>query len=379
MRTIESFYPFMSGPAKEAYNISSRLEANRISSPIYTTFYKAEGEADDEIIENVNVKRYRASFSVMRYFFTKQMKKDLIQENFDIYHAHNYRSYQTDSAFKAARQNNKPFVISAHGSITGFKTSLKGFRKAPYYAYDFISGKKALKGADIIIVNSKSEFDEAIEYGIDEKKLRIMPFGIDVDKYKTQRKDKKGLTILFAGNISRNRNIEPIIKAMPDIDKRFSLRIVGPEMQSSATLKHGYIDELKNLAKENGVSERVEFAGAKYGTKLIDEYKKADVFAYTSLSENFGQTILEAGASGLPIIATPVGVAKDIINKKHLVDFDNPSQIAERINGLLELKKRQETGRKIQKYIEENFSWEEIMMEYEKMYLDLAKKYGLVK
>lgn len=382
VRTIESFYPFMSGPAKEAYEISSRLEANGISSPIYTTFYKAENATDEETIQNVNVKRFRSDFSIMRYIFTRQMKKELIEENFDIYHAHNYRSYQADSAFEAARRNGKPFVISAHGSITGFKSSLTGYRKLPYKVYDIINGEKALRGADIIIVNSKGEYDEAIEHGLSEEKLKIMTFGIDVDNYRTKRNDKKNLTLLFVGNISRNRNLEPIINAMPEIDRRFRLRIVGEEMQSSSTLKKGYIEELKQLAEEKGVSHRVDFTGARYATELIDEYKNADVFVYTSLSENFGQTILEAGASGLPMVVTPVGIAKDLVEPGKtgfMVGFHDPQKIAESVNKLVEFKKRQGMGKRLQDYVEDNFSWEEIMMEYERMYINLAKKYKLVK
>lgn len=381
VRTIESFFPFMTGPAKEAFMIATRLEANGISSPIYTTYYNAFDEADEETMQNVNIKRFKADFSFMRYIITRGMKKELIKEDFDIYHAHNYRSYQTDAALKASEINKKPFVLSAHGSITGYKSSVEGLKQWPYKLYDLLTGMKALKKADTIIVNSRGEYEEAVQHGVEESKLKILPFGIDVANYKTKRKDKEKLTLLFVGNISRNRNLEPVIKAMKHIDKRFSLRIVGEEMQSSSTLKPGYIEELKELAKEKGVKKRVEFAGAKYGPDLTEEYKNADVFIYTSLSENFGQTILEAGAAGLPLVITPVGIGRDLVQEGktgYLVDFDDPKGIAEKVNNLQEFKKRKYLGNSLQNYIEDNFSWEEIMMEYEKMYLELAKKYNLV-
>ncbi len=380
IRTIESFYPFMSGPANQAFYISRYLKKHNIDSRILTTDFMAEGSEQEEFFDDVKVTRMHPRFSFMKYMFTPQLKEILrkASENsqLDLIHSHNYRCYQTDVAAAFAKKSSIPFVLSAHGSITGFDTSLGGLQKMPYRIYDLLSGKKALKYADAIIVNSRQEYNRALKFGISRRKLHIIPVGIESAKYKGKRYNsrKRDLRLLFVGNISRNRNIEPIIASLRYIDRSITLRIIGKEMKSSQTLKSGYLDDLKKLAEEQGVSGRVEFAGPRYGRDLIAEYKRADIFVYTSLSENFGQTILEAAAAGLPIISTPVGISREIIidgRNGFIVGFHHPEQIADRIRALQDPKKRKNFGTITKEIVSSDYSWENIAKTYKKLYQKL--------
>jgi len=361
IRTIESFYPFVTGPANQAFNISKRLHCK--DTVILTSDYKAKNLPAEQKYEDVAVKRFQARSSFMSYHYTPAMKKYLMEADFDLIHAHNYRSYQTEIAYLAAKKKKKPFVLSAHGSLTGYQTSLNGISKAPYWLYD-AAGKTILKNADAIIVNSRQEYNRAAKFGIDRKKMHTIPVGID--KRRQVSYSKKG-RLLFVGNISRNRNIEPIIRAMRQLEG-FTLRIVGGEMKSSKTLKSGYIDELKALAKKTGVFDRVEFAGPKYNDELEKEYLGADIFAYTSVSENFGQTMLEAAAHGLPIICTPVGIAPELVDKKWLVDAE-PRTIAEKIIQLD--RQRKKVGTALRKKTEA-YSWNSVISKYSKLYNKLT-------
>lgn len=362
-RTVESFYPFVSGPAKQALEISKRLG---IDSPIYTTDYMAKGSPSHEIYEGVKVFRFKSMFSFMRYIITPGLKKAL--DDAEIIHAHNYRSYQTQMAFNVAKKKGIPFIINTHGSLLGYQAYLKGLSALPYKAFDII-GRKQIMQADKVIVSSKFEIDEALRFGVPKHKIEIIPMGIDVDAYETKRKPDKILRLLFVGRISRNRNLEPIIKAMDNLEGA-RLRIVGEESKSSAMSSDGYLDELKVMAK----GKQIEFAGAKFGKELIEEYKNADVFVYTSLSENFGQCILEAGASGLPLITTRVGVANELVDEKtgFLVDFDDARSIRRHIETLNDKKIRDKLGKNITLRVKEQFSWESVISRYRRLYKDVS-------
>lgn len=379
IRTIESFYPFVSGPANQAYIISSMLEKNKINSPILTTFYRAKESPIEEKMGNVIVKRFKSKFNLMKYFFTPDIKNEILKEDFDVIHAHNYRCYQTDIGARIAKSKNKPFVLSAHGSITGFATSLSGIQKLPYIIYDFLTKRRALKTADAIIVNSKQEYARAIKYGIPEEKLHLIPVGFNKKRVAPRKYEEKDLLRgLFVGNISRNRNLQPIIKALADCKQNIRIRIVGQEMQSSATLKSGYIEEMKLLAKVMGVDDRIDFVGAKYGKDLDTEYQNADFFIYTSISENFGQTIMEAGGFGLPLILTPVGIAQELIKdgeNGYLVESNETEDIAIKMDSLASAELREKFGKDVQERVFKKYSWENIGMEYEKIYLKLIEKY----
>jgi len=373
LRTIESFYPFMSGPANQAFMISKNLGKNKIESPIFTTDYKAKSKPSEEVYKGIRVKRFKIKKSYMKYFYTPDLSGEIISYKPDLIHAHNYRSYQTEIAYKSAKKLNIPFIINTHGGLIGYKTITKGIKKVPYWVYDKARGVKLIDDADAVIVSSRQEYEEALAFGVAKVKLHIIPMGIDIKEYESVKRTKKDdkLVLLFIGRIGRDRNVMPIIKAMESLNnKDIELRIVGGAEKRSDTEKPGYLKELKDYSKKKVLN--VIFTGPKYNNELKKEYRNADIFVYTSLWENFGQTLLEAGAAGLPIISTPVGIANDLIiddKTGYLVDFHDEKNIAEKIRLLQDRKKRLLFGKNLKQNIQVNFDWKKIMMQYNKVYL----------
>ena len=372
IRTIESFYPYVTGPANQAFNISKGLYKKGIKSPIFTTDFNAGNAKEQEYFDDVLVKRFKVTRRIMKYCFTPEMKKALENENFDIIHSHNYRSYQSSLGYKIAKKNKKPFVINTHGNLLAYKNFKMGLAsRMPYYVYDLITLKKVVKKADMVIAATGQEYKEALKFGIKKENLATIPVGINIDEYEPVKKDSSMLNLLFVGRISRNRNLEPIIKAMAMLkNENIKLTIVGGEAKSSDTSKAGYLDELKSLAK--GLN--INFAGPKYGKELISYYKKSDIFVYTSFYENFGQTMLEAGAAGLPIISTKTGIANDIVkdNKTGFIVGPKDSEaIASYIKELTDKNKRELFGKRIREIIKKNFDWDTIIEKYIEIYKEI--------
>jgi len=372
IRTIESFYPYVTGPANQAFKISEGLYKKGIESPIFTTDFNVKNAKASEYFGDVLVKRFKVKTKIMKYCFSPSMKKALKKEDFDVIHSHNYRSYQSSLGYKMARKKNRPFVISTHGNLLAYKNFNMGLiSRLPYYAYDLLTLKKIVKKADMVVAATAQEYKEALEFGVKKENLMVIPVGININDYEPAKKDSSMLNLLFVGRIARNRNLEPIIKAMKLL-KDVKLTIVGGEVKSSETSKTGYIDELKNLAK--GLN--IEFTGPKYGKELINYYKKSDIFVYTSFYENFGQTMLEAGAAGLPIIATKTGIANDIVKNDKtgfIVGPDNPKEIAEYVKELSSKNKRELFGKRIRDIVEKNFDWDNIIDKYIEIYDSIRK------
>jgi glycosyltransferase involved in cell wall biosynthesis len=377
LRTIETFYPYISGPANQAFMVSSNLEKMGISSPILTTTYGAAERPAEETIQNVHVCRYPVRFGFMKYLYSPKMKRML--RDFDIIHSHNYRSYQTEIAYMVAEKAGKPFVISTHGSLLGYKAFVRGANSIPYRAYDFV-GKKIIKNASAVIVASKMEYGEAIKFGCRRETLHIIPMGIDINDYKPAKKtwERKETRLLFVGRISRDRNLEPVLKAMKLLaqnDKKslkpkpkIQLTIVGEEQKRSATSKSGYVDELKAHVRELGIEKQVVFAGKKTGKELKEYYTHSDIFVYTSLWENFGQSILEAAAAGLPLICTNVGIAPDLIKEGktgYLVGTHDPQSIA---RAVINLKGNSSASKKLRMAVDKGYNWQHVMGMYMKLY-----------
>lgn len=98
LRTIETFFPYICGPANQAFQISNRLEKLGIHSPVLTTYCDVDPALPArELIDQVSVLRLRNQFRAMRYCVSLAMPGHL--KDFDILHSHNYRNFQTDCAF----------------------------------------------------------------------------------------------------------------------------------------------------------------------------------------------------------------------------------------------------------------------------------------
>jgi glycosyltransferase involved in cell wall biosynthesis len=96
---------------------------------------------------------------------------------------------------------------------------------------------------------------------------------------------------------------------------------------------------LESLAEELGITEYVGFLGRiPFGPELFRIYREADIFVLPSLSEGIPKTLLEAMASGLPIVATRVGGIPDVIRDGEtglLVGPRSPEQIARAVERLI--------------------------------------------
>ena len=192
--------------------------------------------------------------------------------------------------------------------------------------------------------------------------------GIEVDD--TEKIANDTLQLLFVGRIARVRRIELLIQAVEKLTTPFYLTIVGGEEKTSSVTRSGYLKELKDLVQKLNLNSKINFTGRKTQEELKEYYRRADIFVYPSKYENFGQPLLEAGAHGLPIVATPVGVARDIIidGETGYLTSDDPKTISDHIYLLQDNNLRQQMGTQIKNLIRENFDWGNIMNQYLGLY-----------
>ncbi len=216
------------------------------------------------------------------------------------------------------------------------------------------------------------EYDDAVEFGIARKKLHVIPMGIDVPATTPSeaREDDGTLNILFVGRIARVRRLELLLQAVHRLAIPWRLTIVGGEEKTSSLSKSGYLAELQQLCAALKIETQVHFTGAKRPQELPEIYRAADVFVYPSLYENFAQPILEAAAYGLPVIATPVGVAPEIIAEAEtgfLVAAD-AADFCRRLEQLKDSSLRADMGAKIKEAVRKKFDWNSIMDHYMELY-----------
>ncbi|MFQ5483239.1 MAG: glycosyltransferase family 4 protein [Nitrospinaceae bacterium] len=373
LRTIESFLPKVTGPARQAWSISENLEKIGWSSPVVTTYMDVDGHLPrQETLGRVAVTRLPVAFRIMRYAVSPGMGAHL--RRCDLIHSHNYRNFQTDYAYWRGH-GRRPFILSTHGSLLGFQHYLpQGPARWPYRLYDALTLKAAVKGADAVVVSSPLEYEDGVRFGAPSGKIRIIPMGIDVDTLSPARHENgpRPLRLLFAGRIARVRRVERILQAVKQLQTPWELVVVGGEEKTSSVTRSGYLAELNRLTADLGITDRVRFEGPRTPEALANYYQNADVFLYASQYENFGQPLLEAAAHGVPLVSTPVGAARELIRPGEtgfLVD-DDPATMARRIEDLQPPAVRREFGAALRTLVRDQFGWSAIMDQY----LDLYRK-----
>jgi glycogen(starch) synthase len=126
--------------------------------------------------------------------------------------------------------------------------------------------------------------------------------------------------------------------------------------------------ELRALAVELGLSDRVEFLGFVRRDQLPDVYRMGDMFVLPSQTESFGLVFAEAMACGLPIIATRVGGIPDLVRDGTdglLTDPADVPALRSSIETLLgDAELRRQFGRSARERVERDYSWRSVAEQY---------------
>ncbi|MFZ4116836.1 MAG: glycosyltransferase [Chthoniobacterales bacterium] len=168
---------------------------------------------------------------------------------------------------------------------------------------------------DLVYVNSEHYRRCWIERGFSEEKIQIFPRGLDTVFFHPSKRDssfwkKQGLQpdevgALYVGRISREKNLDLLAAA-------FRRLLAQGVKVRPLFVGHGpYLSTMKELLPEG------LFVGALHGEELATAYASADFFVFPSTTDTFGNVVIEAQASGLPVIVSDVGGPKDLVHNEH--------------------------------------------------------------
>jgi glycosyltransferase involved in cell wall biosynthesis len=183
-----------------------------------------------------------------------------------------------------------------------------------------------IKKADAILTNSDWTKKDVIKYGgVDPKNVRRVYLGVD-EEFKAQRpltREERGEYILFVGGVEANKNALRLIQAFANLKSQNSnVKVLDPkdrrlgripQMSNLKLVMPGsqFVDEkkietkmIRKEIKELNLTDAVEFPGFVARKDLVDLYRSALVFVYPSYYEGFGFPVLEAMASGTPVVCS---------------------------------------------------------------------------
>jgi len=249
-----------------------------------------------------------------------------------------------------------PYIISLRGSdVPGQHARLQIDYKilAPVF-------RAIWKKASAIVACSDGLKERALRF-LPSVSIDVIPNGVELDRFfpgETAEKSKT-LRLLTVGRLSVTKRIELLIDTVEILHRaacKLHLTIVGG----------GKLEQqLRKIVTERELSDVIEITGRMDSEKMPEVYRQNDIFISASMQEGMSNAMLEAMATGLPIVTTRCEGLAELINGNGLiVEQDNVKEIAKAVKRLADdskLYKRMSTAARKQA---EKFDWANVASNY---------------
>ena len=297
--------------------------------------------------------------------FSLPLLKYLLKLKTDIVHIHGSYQYNILPLLIILYLKRIPIVIQHHGGASNYSK----LKVRLYYKVKVLLSNILFKTIDAFLSVNVEEIENLKRAGLREKnKLIYLPVGVDTSIFfpESKKEARKKLNlpqekkyILFVGRLDKNKGVDYLIKAFDLLKNKYPDTILlivggGPELQN-----------LKQLSRELGISDRVKFTGfVNEARNLRTYYNAADICVFPIFTSGLGIVTLEALACKKPVIGTKKliagGVLKDGENAL-LAELRSVESLAENISILLDdpelADKLSENG---YNYIINNVEWRKI-------------------
>ncbi|CAG8998808.1 MAG: Alpha-monoglucosyldiacylglycerol synthase [Candidatus Celerinatantimonas neptuna] len=297
----------------------------------------------------------------------------------DIIHTHTFLSAGWE-ALRASKKLQIPLVGTNHWAIGEFG------QYAPLSA-DFFSQMSVkwvtryYNHCQMVSAPSLSVIDEMLRFGLNSSH-QVVSNPIDTGLFHSVSSEERELlkqrfgftnnTILYAGRLADEKNIDVLIRALAIAVKRIPSTILALAGQGAAKARLG------RLAKSLGVAEHVKFLGVLDSATLAKAYQAADLFSIASTTETQSMVLLQAMSSGLAAVGARWRALPEYIDPRsgRLAEPGNPEHFAEHFLMLLSHSQlREQLGQfardKVQRY-----SINDVTTRWEKIYRQTCRNFS---
>jgi len=300
------------------------------------------------------------------FFLTRSIKKD----NLDIYHG---LSHELPAGIRKAGCRT---VVTVHDLIFMRIPELYSYIDARIYKKKY---KRSCQAADLVVAISKSTKNDLLEFfHIPEKKIRVayqscdpIFFSKSGSKALQKTRQKYGLPrefILYVGSLAPRKNIHNLIHALGSMGKENA-----PCLVLAGQGKKDYIRQAMHIARQNKVEDNIRHLSGIPSSDLPCLYQAAQLFIYPSVYEGFGIPVLEALASGTPVITSDNSCLREAGGPgSQYMDPSSPEDMARSIKKILEDRElSREMVREGEKYAR-NFTPQKTAEEMMRIYRELG-------
>ncbi|MBP5482199.1 MAG: glycosyltransferase [Paludibacteraceae bacterium] len=163
-----------------------------------------------------------------------------------------------------------------------------------------------------------------------------------LDGFSIDQRQGKVENILFLARVTKAKGIMLALEVFKELSHKY------PSLKYTVVGDGADLDEAKAYVKDKAIPN-VTFTGALSGKKLVAEFKRADLYLFTSYHEGMPTSVLEAMAFGLPVVTHPVGGMVDFFDE-NMGSTVNTFEAADFVPPIADLIKNQEKTKRISVY-----------------------------
>ncbi len=315
------------------------------------------------------------ALTLEEYTLYKKTFKQTIQEEIDNFNPDVIHASHIWTLAEIASEFDIPLVVTAHG------TDLFGYNEWERFRKEAI--KAAFDAYKIITISEDNSKLVAETFPFANDKIELIKNGYDPEVFYKENYDKDEFlkeigidkhydkVVSFAGKFTHFKGIDLLLKAAKEYEREDTITILCGNGE--------LFNEMKELAKNLNLNN-VVFLGNQPHTVLRKLYNIADVSLVPSRNEAFGLVVIEAMASGTPVVGTNQGGIPEIITDETglLFEPENYHELAEKVSSVLD-GKRKFNSDYIANYAYNTYSEDELIKPLIKIYEEAINEKKLLK
>jgi len=366
------------GPEKTI--LFSALETDREHFNMHIAYLKSKDDPEFDLHERaqkLGVESFHAIDEIFKFDIgaMRRLLKLLREKQIDVYHGHCYKSDLYGLIL--SRFHKMKLVTTAHGPLASFKFFWASKNWRVRYLYDQID-LRLLKHYDLVLMVSDTMRDIISRYGVDPQRMMWIRNAID-SKYfrrsgapdaafRAELGIPPGAPVVGAvGRLNGEKDYPNMLRAAQILLEQ------RPDLYFVIAGKGELEPELKALATELGVAQRVIFMGHFHDVRKV--FELMDLYVLSSTREGLPNTVLEAMAMEVPIVSTDVDGVKEAVTDQReafLVPAQDSAKLAEGIARMLDDRQlRERLARDARAKVEAEFSFAHRTRKIETLYKKL--------